>query len=324
MFAPVWMKAPTAARGRISRAAFLAIGVIATLLLGYRYVSASLPIRTHIEYAGLIPHLERLASRFGDKDLVLFEGRAASELHAVALPLSYIYGRNVLVLYDSRPDKTAVREFLTWAHERYDNIFFVAGGGTDLLSPGVGSSVVATERFRVPEYEKTTYDVYPRESVMKPFDFTIYKLVQTGLTPPPNSLDIGGTDDLHLVDFYQKERLGGGDLTFRWSQDTSFLLMSVRPGSREIALTMSGGRPRGVPPPRVTVFLEDEELRTAELTNDFREYVFPIPSKAASELARRQDGVKIRIQSSTWIPRTVLGGSDIRPLGVMIDRAEIR
>jgi hypothetical protein len=82
------------------------------------------------------------------------------------------------------------------------------------LSPGVGSIVVATERFQVPEYEKTAYDVYPRRAVRKPFDFTIYKLVQTGLTPPPQSLDIGGTDDLHLVDFYPKERLGGGNLTF--------------------------------------------------------------------------------------------------------------
>ena len=59
-------------------------------------------------------------------------------------------------------------------------MYFVAGGGTDLLSPGVGSIVVATERFQVPEYEKTAFDVYPRRSVRKPFDFTIYKLVQIG------------------------------------------------------------------------------------------------------------------------------------------------
>ena len=81
----------------------------------------------------MIPRLERLAARFGDDDLVLFEARAASDLHALALPLSYIYARNVLVLYDSRPDKPSVREFLTWAHERYENVYFVAGGGTDLL-----------------------------------------------------------------------------------------------------------------------------------------------------------------------------------------------
>jgi hypothetical protein len=230
----------------------------------------------------------------------------------------------VLVLYDSRPDKGAVREFLSWAHERYDNVYFVAGGGTDLLSPGVGAVVVTTERFQVPEYQKTTYDIYPRAAVGKPFDFTIYKLVKTALTPPPQSLDVGGTDDLHLVDFYPKERLGGGNLTFRWSQDTSYLLMSVPPQSREVALRLSGGRPRGVPPGRVTVSIDGEELSSAEVTNEFRDYVFPIPPETVPAFARRADGVQVRIESSTWIPRTILGGSDTRALGVMIDRAEIR
>ena len=324
IFAPVWMTKPGSNPWKLPRAAFTAIGLIAALLLGYRYLSASLPVRHHIEYAEMIPRLERLASRFSDNDLVLFEARAASDIHILALPLSYIYARNVLVLYDSRPDKRAVREFLTWAHERYENVYFLAGGGTDLLSPGVGSIVLATERFQVPELERTAYDIYPRRSVKKPFDFTIYRLVQTELTPPPHSLDIGGTDDLHLVDFYPKERLGGGNLTFRWSQDTSYLLMSVPAGSREVALRLSGGRPRGVPLPRVTVYLEGEELNSVELTNEFRDYVFPIPAATASSLAGRPDGIQIRIQSSTWIPRTILGGSDTRALGVMIDRAEIR
>ena len=324
MFAPVWMMRQASDSWKLPRTAFTAIGIIAVALLGSRYLSASLAIREHIEYAELIPRIERLASRFGDKDLVLFEARAASDLHALALPLSYIYARNALVLYDSRPDKQAVRDFLTWAHERYENVYFIAGGGTDLLSPGVGSLVVATERFQVPEYEKTAYDIYPRRSVRKPFDFTIYRLVQTGLTPPPHSLDIGGTDDLHLVDFYPKERLGGGNLTFRWSQDTSYLLMSVPPESHELALRLSGGRPRGVSLPRVTVYLDGQELSSVETTNEFRDYVFPIPAATASSVAQRQDGVQIRIQSSTWIPRTILGGSDTRALGVMIDRAEIR
>jgi hypothetical protein len=322
IFAPLWMKEPGADSRR--RAAFAAIGVVVAVLFGYRYVSASLPIREHVEYAGMIPRLERLASTFSDNDLVLVEGRAASDLHVLALPLSYIYARNVLVLHDSRPDKALVREFLTWAHERYDNVYFIAGGGTSLLSPGVGSLVVASESFQVPEYERTTYDTYPRTAVRKPFDFTIYKLVQTELTPPPQSLDVGGTDDLHLVDFYPKERLGGGNLTFRWSQHTSYLLMRVLPNSREVALRLSGGRPRGVPPPRVTVYLEGEELTSAEITNEFRDYIFPIPPATAANLALRREGVQVRMQSSTWVPRAVLGGSDTRALGVMIDRAEIR
>ncbi len=163
VFAPVWMTRPGDDSWRPPRAVFTAVGVIATILLGYRYLSASVPIRQHVEYAQVIPQLEKLASRFSDNDLVLVEARAASDLHALALPLSYIYARNVLVLYDSRPDKGAVREFLTWAHERYENVYFIAGGGTDLLSPGVGSIVLATERFQVPEFEKTHVRHLPAE-----------------------------------------------------------------------------------------------------------------------------------------------------------------
>ena len=112
IFAPVWMTRRASHSSKLPRILFTAIGIIATVLLGYRYLSASLPIRGHIEYADVIPRLERLASRFSDDDLVLFEGRAASDLHALALPLSYIYARNTLVLYDTRPDKQSVRDFL--------------------------------------------------------------------------------------------------------------------------------------------------------------------------------------------------------------------
>ncbi len=322
LFAPMWYSV-SVGRVRRLRPVFAAVGVAATLLLGQRYLSASQPIRTHIEYAGIIPRLEQLASTFNDDDLVVFESRRASDVHVLALPLSYIYARNVLVLATTQPDKSAVARFLDWASGKYRNVYFVAGGGTDLLSSDVGSAVVRTERFQVPEYEKTTYETYPRRSVMKPFDFTIYRLEKTGSTQAPESLDVGGTDDLHLIDFYPKERLGGGPVTFRWSQDSSVLLMHVPPQSRELALRLSGGRPRGVPPAQVTILVNGEEIGRAELSNDFREHLFPIRAALAAT-AGSSDTSRIEIRSSTWTPRAVAGGSDTRALGAMVDRAEIR
>jgi hypothetical protein len=322
VFAPVWYRASLDSM-RMARPVCAAIGIAATLLLGHHYFSFSQPIRTHVEYAGIIPRLEQLASTFADDDLVLFESRRASDVHVLALPLSYIYARNVLVLATPQPDKPAVAHFLEWAGGKYRNVYFVAGGGTDLLSADVGSVVVRTERFQVPEYEKTAYDTYPRRSVMKPFDFTIYKLVTAGSTRAPESLDVGGTDDLHLLDFHPKERLGGGPVTFRWSQDSSVLLMHVAPQSREFVLRLSGGRPRGVAPAQVTILVNGEEIGRVEPSNDFREHAFPIPAALAAA-AGASDTARIEIRSSTWTPRAVGGGSDIRALGVMVDRAEIR
>ena len=317
MFAPLWL-------GWSKRVAAAIVGIVAAALLGQRYFSASEAIRTHVEYAGIIPRLEKLASSFADDELVMIESRGASDVHTLGLPLSYIYARNVLVLADTRPDKRAVAGLIEWARERYRNVYFMAGGGTDLLSESVGSVVVSTERYQVPEYEKTVYNIYPRRSVMKPFDFTIYRLVSTGAAPAPQSLDIGGTDDLHLVDFHPKERLGGGDVTFRWSQDRSYLLMGITPQSRAVALRLSGGRPRGVPPPHVDVLIDGEALGNAEPANEFREYAFPIPEALAARAAGGGRPSQIEIRSSTWIPRAVFGGPDTRALGVMVDRAEIR
>jgi hypothetical protein len=305
-------------------AARIVTGLLIVALLGQEYLHASQRIRTHVEYAGLIPTLERLAGRFNDDDLVIVEAREASDVHVLALPLSYIYARNVLVLYRSRPDKASLREFLNWSRERYKNVYFIAGGGTDLLSPGIGAEVVESERFQVSEYEKTTYDTYPTRVPLKPFDFTIYKLVESSAATAPHALDLGGPDDLYLVDFHPKERLGKGELTFRWTQERSYLLMGIPAGGRELVLTLSNGRPKSVAPGHVSVIVEGHDLGRIEPTSDMRSYTFPIPAGVASELAKRTGPSEIQIQSSVWIPREAVGGSDNRALGVMIDRAEIR
>ena len=60
----------------------------------------------HVEYAGVIAKLEGLAAKATDRDLLVVESRNASDTHVLALPLAYIYARNVLVLNSPRPDKT--------------------------------------------------------------------------------------------------------------------------------------------------------------------------------------------------------------------------
>jgi hypothetical protein len=72
------------------------------------------------------------------------------------------------------------------------------------------------------------------------------------------------------------------------------------------------------------VYIDDEELGTAEPTRDFRNYTFAIPGKLAAVLAQRTVPSQIRIQSTTWNPQETLGGPDNRHLGEMVDRAEIR
>ena len=123
------------------------------------------------------------------------------------------------------------------------------------------------------------------------------------------------------------ERAGADDkLTYRWTQDHSFFsVLDVQPTNRELVLRMSnGGRPDTTSPARVTVYLADHNIGTADPDGQFRDHVFAIPAELAQQLAQNGGAAEVRIESTTWTPREVIGGVDNRRLGVMIDRAEIR
>jgi hypothetical protein len=94
------------------RASFFAVGIIITGLFAYHSYEKSQPILNYVEYAGLIPRLETLNAQLRDTDLVVVESRQISDLHTLALPLAYIYARDVLVFWRRNPDKKAFRRFL--------------------------------------------------------------------------------------------------------------------------------------------------------------------------------------------------------------------
>ncbi len=302
------------------------LGLVFIVLLGRQYYGASQPILNHVEYAGIIARLESLAGRFGDDDLVLIEARAVSDMHVLGLPLSYIYARNVLVFNSANPDKLAFLEFLTWAKTKYRDVYFVGGGGTDLLSQETAVTAVDSKRFQVPEYE-SQWNTYPRGVRYKEFQFGIYKFVPPQAETEWFALDIGTMDDLHVRRFHAKERLGTGQTTFRWTRKTSFIsiLPSAAEHSRLVTLWLSnGGRPEGVPKARVVIYLNDRLLGTATITEKFLPYSFAIRPEMAEKIAKSKVTATLKILSNTWVPRDAHGGQDGRELGIMIDRVEVR
>ena len=315
---------PSARPEQIRLVGRLVIGLAFVGLLGQQYLAASRPILGHVEYAGIIPRLEELANRFDDEALLIVESRAASDLHVLALPLAYIYARNVLVLSDSRPDKLAFLEFLTWARTQYSDIFFMGGGGTDLLSGMVSVTPIGSERFQVPEYE-SLFNAYPRAVSRKEFDFGIYRLGDAVNARGPFSLDVGTMDDLHVVDFHAKER-SSSDVTFRWSREESHvMILNTTPAARTLTLWMNdGGRPGNVIPARVAVYLDDVLLGDVGVTTGFEPYSFNIPPDLAAAMAARPDATELTLLADTWNPLEVLGVADDRDIGVMLDRVEIQ
>jgi hypothetical protein len=294
-------------------------------LLAASYARASRPIIQHHEYEGLIPRIEALAASIGDRDLVIAESRnAGGDMHVFALPLAYIYARNVLVLYDPRPDKDLFAAFLDWARSRYDHVLFLGGSGSDLLSYRYGVQAVSSDRFQVPEYDAPV-NAYPRFARRKEFDYSLYRF-----TPPAAAagqwfdLDVGLNDDLHVLRFHAKERTEGR--TFRWTRATSYVAVTtLLPDAREVALEMSdGGRPAGAPPAEVAVYLFGQLLGTVTVGDGFQPYRLAIPPALAARAAAYRDPVELKLVTTLWNPHQVLGGPDDRDLGVMLDRVAVR
>jgi hypothetical protein len=303
-----------------------AIGILFVGLLGLQFWQASRPLMTHVEYAGLIPKLEALAKHFGDRDLVVVESRAAgSELHVLALPLAYVYARNVLVLNTPRPDPIVFREFLRWARTQYEQIYFLGGGGTDLLTRTIGIESVTSARFHVPQWESPV-NALPRGVGRKAFDLSVYRFVDAVAANGNGAvLDIGSQDDVNVVRFHMKERDGRG-VTYRWTQDASYVsLVGVRPESRSLVLVMNDGhRPRNLPPARVEVSLDDQLLGYVDVGREFQPYTVAIPPAIAEAAAARDTPARLKLATSVWNPRDALGSTDDRRLGVMLDRVEVR
>ena len=285
----------------------------------------SSPARQHVEYAGLIPQLEQLASRIGDRDLLIVESRnAGSDLHVLAVPLAYIYARHVLVLDSPVPPKRQFEDFVTWARSKYETVFFLGGGGTDLLTKRLTAEPIVSTRFPVPEYDSPV-NGYPSGVRRKDFEFGLYRLAPAAnQAAGPIRLTIGRLDDLNVVRFHAKETRAEDGMVFRWTRRTSYiLLLGMTEQARQLTIWMSnGGRPRAAAPATVEVAFGEQVVGTATPDDGMRPYVFRIPADVAARAAGDPDPVRLRLQVPTWNPAQLLGVNDSRDLGVMVTRVE--
>lgn len=302
-------------------------GLAATAIMGFigwQYVAAARPVAAHVEYKGAIRQVARLAQHFTDRDLVIVEGRnTGSDFHVLALPLAYQHGLQVLVLESPRPDRRQFEGFLADALTKYDRVFFVGGGGTDLLSRRVNAAPIAFTPLLVPEYETTPWNEYPGKPRDKDLGYSVFQFTLGDGERRGFVLDVGYLDDLNVVRFHAREITEGR--TIRWTGPQSFIAATGLIGTeREVTLVMhDGGRPVAAPDAFVDVFFNETPLGRIRVTTGFQTYRLALPADAVRKAAESDDPAQMRLVSTTWSPRDFLGGTDGRALGVMIDRVEI-
>ncbi len=300
-----------------------AVGVVLLAVIAVQLMRADRPILRHVQHAGMISRLDTLAGRFAPNDLLVVNPRDLStDLHVIAPSLTYIWNRTALVLPSPKPDKELFRQFLEWARTRYHNVYFLGGGGTDLVSPAIGAEAVFGDRFQVPEYE-VRRNGYPRLVKRKEFDFGVYRFTDPRAQPDTFALDIGHLDDLNVVRFHAKERSDG--LPFRWSRDTSYIALPRMDRARMLTLWMdAGGRPANAPRAHVVIYLNDALLGEVDVTAGVNPYRFPIIAPAARAVTMADEAAIVKIVTNTWKPRQFLAVEDDRDLGVKVHRVEVQ
>ncbi len=317
--------AGSSARSRAMAAATVITTAVLLAPIGRSFWTAAAPVANHVEYAGVIPRLEQLAGKIGDRELLIVESRNASDLHVLAMPLAYIYARQVLVLDSPAPTKATFEAFLEWAASHYDGVLFLGGGGTDLLTPRIHAEPIGGDRFQVPEYE-AVLNAYPTGVRRKEFEYGLYRL-SVGTAAERSSLDIpiGVLDDLNVVRFHARERRDDLNLSYRWTTGQSFVVLGqLPPEPRRVTIWMSsGGRPAQAATPVVEAALDDEPIGTAVPVDEVRPYTFDVPADLARRLGGSGAPVRLRLRVPTWNPQTLLGVPDSRDLGVMVTRVQV-
>jgi hypothetical protein len=134
--------------------------------------------------------------------------------------------------------------------------------------------------------------------------------------PPLREIDIGGSDDVQVSGFHDKE--GGGDHTFRWTgRCASIYLPGAKPGDEVTFTASTGRRPVGTPVP-VTVSMGGETVGAFPAGREWAEHTVRLPDPLPP------GPPVLRLDVPTFRPANVgLAADDARDLGVMLDRIRL-
>jgi len=305
------------------RRSLITFGIATTIFFAYQYGQQTKPLLNHVEYAGLIPQLERLAEELQESDLLLVEERRASDIHILALPLAYIYAENVLVLAHQTPNPSQFSQFLDWAQGHYRRVLFLGSGGTLMQSKLIRALPIKSENFQIPEYEQTSNRL-PTAVRAKEFDFSIYELRNEIVEPEDYLLDIGEMDDVYIRNFHAKENHGSLNMSFRWTKTISHAsLFGITEQRRILTVWAGSARPEHLGNSIAELHLEGHFVGTINATSQIQAYRFEIPINLARTFGQSTVAPILRIRSNTWNPEATNTGLDGRTLGLMVDRISI-
>jgi hypothetical protein len=297
-----------AGRGGLRRAAAAGLA----LALAAIYAKDTARIARYVDWRGAVRFVADVARRFGPEDVVVFE--QPKSVHLLSLPLWAAHGVNVLELARFNPDPDRLRHLVAAWRGRWRNVYFVHTYRTDLC--GLFLERVETKDFGT--FEWYAYDRKPGAPEFRSLHFTVSRVVppEELQVPALDEVDIGGSDDVQVSGFFDKE--GGSDRSFRWTGScASVYLPAARPGAL-LAITVSAERRPATTPASVSVSLSGQPLGRFVAGPEWSEHVVVLPSPLPP------GPPVLRLDVPPWRPANFFPESqDTRDLGVMLDRIRV-
>jgi hypothetical protein len=300
-------------------AAWAPRAVAAVLLLVY--LSDGRRLWSHEEFPGSLDFVEELARYIGDEDIVIFPRQEG--LHLLELPLAELEGKKVLEFYTLKPDRHLLESLIAKWRDRYGDIYFVTNYKISLS--GLFTRHVKDFWFATQKYE---YSYTRPPAGAEPFHlrFSLSKAVDlndlAGRVPKLPHLDVGGSDDLQVAWFYEKELEEDGT-SYRWTQRTSSVFLpSFGPGTESIVIRLAGPKEEAAPLHPVDVRINDRFVTRISPGRRFETYRIEVPAEIAASSSTPFALLSLETETwrpSNWIPDAV----DIRDLGVRVDWIEV-
>jgi len=297
--------------------------IATTLLVIYLADGRALwAFRGHEEFPGSLDFVEELARHIGDDDVVIFPRREG--LHMLELPLSELEGKNVLEFYSLKPPRDRLEDLLVQWRDQYRDIYFVTNYKISLS--GLFTRHVKDFWFATEKYEYA-YTRPPNGAEPFHLRFTLSKAVDLDdlaeRVPQLPELDVGGSDDMQVAWFHEKE-LDEEGTSYRWSQRTSSIFLpAVGKGTKTLHLRLAGPREDEAPLHSVEIAIDGHSLGTLTPSRAFETYELEIPP--ALQTRAEATYAILTLGTETWRPaNSIPDATDVRELGVRLDWVEVR
>jgi hypothetical protein len=256
---------------------------------------------------------DELAGSFA-ADAVLL---VAPELAGIHLPvtLTYQYGIGTIQLQQRRPASSILHgQIVDWL--RAGRPVYLAGADADLhfYGPGIALSdpmILGIEHLVL----ETTDSPPPRDPATRRARITVFR-VRLREVEPKRSVDVGdyAEDALFVLRGFHAPESSDDSASFRWTGKEASIEV---PAASSIGLLVAGGRPPGVPPAKLSVWIDDEPvLRESPIPDEPTRIALRNPDPSSSEQ------VTVRLRASVFTPRDLGVAEDDRELGVRLFRVD--